>query len=191
MTDLDPRFDRAVAAFVAVHRADPAGRALAYHEGVAGWIARLDPCASTPLRLAAWCQHLRRWALPRTDFPAGRTGYMKWRSTLAMRHAAEAGDILRSVGYDDATAARVGELLTKKRLRSDPDAGTLEDAVCLVFLQQQAEDFAAAHPEDEVVRILKKTWDKMTVRGRAAAVALLPELPAGVGALLARATAST
>lgn len=191
MTDPDPRFQRAVAAFLSVHDTDPAGQARAYHEGVASWVARLEPGASEALRLAAWCQHLRRWALPRTDFAAGRAGYKLWRSTLARRHADEAGEILRDVGFDPATVARVGELLVKKRLRSDPEVGTLEDAVCLQFLQQQAEAFAAAHPEDKVVEILRKTWDKMTDRGRAAAVALLPDLPAGVRALVARATAST
>jgi hypothetical protein len=191
VNDPDPRFQRAVAAFTSVHDEDPAGQSRAYHEGVARWVARLEPEASVPLRLAAWCQHLRRWALPRTDFPAGRTGYKQWRSTLARRHADEAGEILRAVGWDEATVARVGELLVKKRLRSDAETGTLEDAVCLQFLQQQAEAFAAAHPEEKVVEILRKTWDKMTERGRTAALELLPELPAGVRALVARATAST
>ena len=191
MTDPDPRFARAVAAFTSVHDEDPAGQARRYHEGVAAWVLRLQPDASPALRLASWCQHLRRWALPRTDFPANRTGYKQWRSTLARRHAEEAGEILRGVGYEEATVARVGELLVKKRLRSDPEVGALEDAVCLVFLQQQAEAFAAAHPEAKVVEILQKTWDKMTERGRAAALEVSPDLPPGVRALVARAIAST
>jgi hypothetical protein len=187
----DPRFVRAVASFQAVHDEDPAGRARRYHEGVAAWVLRLTPGASDALRLASWCQHLRRWALPRTDFAAGRTGYKTWRSVLARHHAKQAGEILRAVGYGDDMVARVGELLVKKRLRSDPEVGALEDAVCLVFLQQQAEAFAAAHPEDKIIEILQKTWGKMTERGRAAAVEVLPELPPGVRALLARAIAST
>lgn len=191
MSAAEDRFERARAAFEAVHAEDPAGEALGYHAGVAQWIERLVPDAQESLRLAAWCQHLRRWALPRGDFPEGREGYRRWRSALSRQHAEEAAQILAGVGYDEAVVTRVGELLVKKRLQSDPEVGALEDAVCLVFLQQQAERFAAAHPEAKVVAILQKTWAKMTDAGRAAAHGILPQLPPAVQALVIRAIAST
>jgi hypothetical protein len=183
------RFAAAAAAFEAVHREDPAGQAVAYHAAMATWVDRLRPDASEALRLAARCQHLRRWALPRGDFPAGRAGYKKWRATLAMRHAEEAAAILRGVGYDHATAERVSKLLRKQGLRRDAEVQCLEDAACLVFLQQQLASFARVHPTDKVVDILQKTWTKMSDAGHAEALALLPALPPDVAAIVQRALA--
>lgn len=193
------RFEEAVAAFCAVHDEDP--RTLAgephsalYHRRLAHWVDALredDPAgAPEPLRLAAWCQHLRRWALPRTDFPEGLSGYKRWRSELARRHAAEAEEVLRAVGYGDETVARVRALLIKKGLRVDADVQTLEDAICLTFLENEYVDFAAKHPDDKVVDILAKTWKKMSPQGHAAALALAPALDAHHRALVERAVAS-
>src|SRR5258708_21957063 len=95
------------------HREDPrpaAGRARSYsswyHERLAAWVTRLAPDASEPLRLAAACQHIGRWTLPRTSFPDGLPGYKRWRSELARRHAGEAEAILRDVEYGDDVVSR-------------------------------------------------------------------------------------
>ena len=53
-------------------------------------------------------------------------------------------------------------------MRSDPDAQTLEDVACLVFLRYYAERFAAKHAGEKVLDILIKTQRKMSPRGRAA-----------------------
>ena len=37
-----------------------------------GAVLALDPEASEALRLAARCQHIRRWEIPRSSQPAGR-----------------------------------------------------------------------------------------------------------------------
>ena len=42
----------------------------------------------------ARAHHLRRWAIPRTDHPAGRAGYHRWRKALQALHADEAAAIL-------------------------------------------------------------------------------------------------
>src|SRR3712207_2932768 len=110
------RFARAVERIDAAHAEDPTaaysqGRAfpaeLLYAQRMDEWLGRLEPEASEALRLAVRCQHLRRWTIPRADFPMTRPGYLQWRSTLARFHAAQAGEILRGVGYDAGTVARV------------------------------------------------------------------------------------
>ena len=118
--------------------------------------------------------------MPRDSYPAGRDGYRRWRSDLGRFHAATAGEILREVGYEDAAVERVQALLRKERLKADPEVQLLEDVVCFVFLRHYLAPFAAQHEDEKVVKILRKTWRKMSERGRAAALdlALAPELRA-------------
>ncbi len=148
---------------------------------------RFAPAASEALRLAARCQHIRRWMIPRGRFPAGRTGYRSWRGTLATYHADTAAVILDDVGYDDATVSRVRALLRKEGLKSDPDVQALEDVACLVFLEHYLVEFVTEHDESKIVNILRKTWRKMSDRGRASALQL--DLTSGLRALVERAAA--
>lgn len=198
MSDAPSPFEAAAARFEAAHRADPRAvtrrgealpHAVAYHRALVAWLARLAPDAPEAVQLAARCQHLRRWTRPRADYPDGRAGYKRWRSDLARFHAEEAGEILATSGYDAAMIARVGELLTKRRLASDPDVQLLEDAICLTFLDTELADFAAKHDDDKLVDIVRKTWAKMTPRGHAAALALAERLPEREQRLLTRALA--
>jgi hypothetical protein len=192
------RFAAAVAQFDAVHRSDPRGDihgvpapyALHYHRRLANWIDQLAPDANESLRLAAHCQHLRRWALARSDFPEGRAGYKRWRKELAKKHASEAGAILEEVGYDQTTIDRVGELLLKKGLGSDDDTQLLEDAVCLVFVENELAAFAQKYDEEKLIRVLLKTKRKMSDNAQQRLLAMLPDLTAELQELLERALAS-
>ena len=95
-------------------------------------------------------------------------------------HAQVAGDILRDVGYDDTTIARVGALLKQESLKAEADAQALEDVVALVFLESYLAGFVSAHGEYDPAKfadILAKTAKKMSPRGRAAALTLIA-LPA-------------
>lgn len=183
----DSRFEEAARRFEAAHAEDPRGESAHYHQRLVFWVERFAPSASTALALAARCQHIRRWTIPRSTYDDGRTGYKRWRSELARFHAEEAGRILRDVGFDEATIARVGELLTKQRLKSDPEVQALEDAVCLVFLETELEAFATKHDEQKLIDIVKKTWVKMSPAGHDAALELSARLPDHVRALLTRA----
>ena len=129
-------------------------------------LERFAPDASEVVRLAVRCQHIRRWTVPRDSYPEGRDGYRRWRTDLGRFHAETASDILRQVGYDDATVGRVQALLRKERLKADPEVQLLEDVVCLVFLRHYLAPFAAQHADEKVVGILQKTWRKMSERGR-------------------------
>jgi hypothetical protein len=145
---------------------------LIYAKRMTDWLHRLEPAASVALQLAARAQHLMRWHIPRETFPKDRAGSIRWRTTLYDFHADRAAEVLRDVGYDDVTIARVRSLIRKQNLKSDPDAQTLEDVICLVFLENYFADFARDHDEEKLVKILRKTWRKMSDRGHAAAMKL-------------------
>ena len=98
-----------------------------------------------------------------------RIGYLTWRTTLYKFHADETSKILHETGYDDPTIAHVASLVRKDRIKTDPEAQTLEDVICLVFLENYFTDFAAEHNDQKVIGILQKTWKKMSDRGRAEA----------------------
>ena len=192
------RFDRAIERFDTANREDPnrevadgveQPKELLYARRMTATLDRFCPHASEPVRLVARCQHIRRWTIPRTDYPDGRDGYRRWRTDLARFHASTAGAILRDVGYDDATVARVESLLRKERLKTDLDVQLLEDVICLVFLAHYLSDFVPKQEEAKLLGVLRKTWPKMSNDGRRAALAL--DLAPDLRALVGRAVAST
>ncbi len=157
-------------------------------ERYARWVGRLDSAASEALRLAAHCQHLRRWEVPRTSYPEGRTGYLLWRSELAKFHAEKAAEILRAVGYEQSVIGEVTRINLKRGLRTNPDTQSMEDALCLSFLENEIEDFAAKHDDTKLLGIVRKTWRKMSDNAHSIA----RELPMSsrVSDLVARAIAA-
>ena len=143
-----------------------------YAQRLTGWVLRLCPEASEELRLAARCQHICRWEIPRGSYPMTRAGYLKWRANLKKFHAQKAGEILREAGYDETVIRRVQDLNLKKNFPNDPDGRVLEDALCLVFLQFQLADLAAKTAEDKTINALQKSWQKMSEAARAEALKL-------------------
>lgn len=147
-------------------------RELVYARWLTDWVLKLSPDASEELRLAARCQHLRRWEIPRSSYPMDRPGYLKWRADLKKFHAEKAGEILREVGYPESVITRVQELNLKKNFPADAECRVLEDALCLVFLEHQLTDFAAKTADDKVITALQKSWKKMTPAAHAEALNL-------------------
>lgn len=180
------------AAFVAIDTANadsPTGIEPRDAELAVDWVRRLrgDDVPET-LLLAARAHHVRRWEIPRSTYPAGRTGYLKWKRDLQQHHAAVVAPLLLAAGYGDADIARVQDLVRKRGLAAgDPDVQTLEDALCIVFLQTQFADLAARLEPDKMVDILRKSLRKMSDEGRAAALALEPALSDREKALLRQA----
>ena len=196
MTPNQTRFDQAIVRFDAANAQDPnieridghdVPKELLYAQRMTAWLDTIAPDAPESVRLAARCQHIRRWTIPRADFPAGRDGYLRWRAELARFHAETAAGILREVGYDEAMIAVVEGLLRKRQLKSDPDVQLLEDVICLVFLENYFADFSTQFDEAKVIDIVGKTWAKMSPRGHAAALELA--LSPGAAELVAKALA--
>ena len=150
----------------------PHPRELLYAQRLTDWVLRLCPDASEELRLAARCQHICRWEIPRHSYPMTRAGYLKWRADLKIFHARKAGEILGELGCGEDVVRRVQDLNLKKKFPADPEARVLEDALCLVFLEFQLASLAARTAEDKIVNALQKSWQKMTDAARAAALKL-------------------
>ncbi len=201
MTTASERFDLALAQFDAANAADPNremvdGRTrpkeLLYSERLTAMLARIAPDATEALRLAARCQHIERWTIPRATYPITRAGYQQWRTRLRDYHAERAGAILRDAGYDAASIARVASLIRKEALKTDAEAQTLEDVVALVFLESYLDDFVAKHPdydEAKFVDILRKAARKMSAQGRTAALTLISP-PAALAPVIRQALGS-
>lgn len=144
-------------------------RELVYAQWLTDWVLKLCPQASEELRLAARCQHLCRWQVPRESYPMTRAGYLQWREGLKKFHAEKAGEILKQTGYPSELIARVQSLNLKKNFPNDPEGRILEDALCLVFLEHQLADLANKTAEDKVINALQKSWKKMTPQAQALA----------------------
>lgn len=176
------RFERAIEAIDAANADDPEvlvvdgeprPKQQAHAELMTSWVRRLDPSASETQLLAARAHHLRRWSIPRSTYPDGRTGYLRWRTALKKQHATEVATILAEVGYDDESIERVQRIVRKEGLGSDPAVQTHEDALCLVFLSTQFDELADKLADDEkIIDILQKTAKKMSARGLELAGAL-------------------
>lgn len=145
---------------------------LIYAQWLTDWVLKLAPDASEALRLAARCQHLCRWMIPRSSFPMTKPGYLQWRHKLKQFHAERAGEILRAVGYSEDVILRVQNLNLKRHFPSDPESRILEDALCLVFLERQLADLLTRSTEEKVINALQKSWAKMSPAGQAAALKL-------------------
>jgi tRNAThr (cytosine32-N3)-methyltransferase len=180
----------------AAHDADPKrtpdGRAaeLVYADRMEAWVARLVPEATPLLRLAARCQHLERWSVPRSTFPLDRPGYLKWRQSLYRKQADRARELLLQAGVPAAEADEAAKWVAKTALKTTPGSQALEDAACLVFLENEIEAFAAQHadyPREKFIDILRKTWKKMSPAAQQAALGL--PLPPAIGALVHEAVA--
>ena len=185
------RYDAAVARFTAINSTDPDStqlegvctpKAVAHAARLADWIKRLAPDANEALRLAAHCQHIERWTTPRTEYPQGRQGYLKWRKDRAKFHAATATKILAELGYGESVIDEVRRINLKIGLGANSTTQTMEDALCLTFLQYEALEFAGKHDRNKVIAILRKTWVKLSAGGQQAALSLC--LPPAVRALL-------
>lgn len=150
----------------------PRPRELVYAERLTDWVLKLKPDASEALRLAARCQHICRWTIPRDTYERTKTGYLRWRTELKKFHAQKTGEILREVGYPDDVVTRVQGLNLKKDFPKDPDSRVLEDALCLIFLEHQFAELASRSTDEQMINALRKSWNKMTELARAEALKL-------------------
>ena len=144
------------------HKGKPYPKELLYAIRMSERLDLFKPASPDYLKLAARCQHIGRWEIPRSSYPMDKKGYLQWRNTLKFHHAKIAGDILTNCSYDAETIDQVKFLLLKKELAKNADTQTLEDVICLVFIQYYLDEFASKHEDEKVVDILRKTMKKMS-----------------------------
>lgn len=175
------RLEKTLAAFDAANLQDPNteivdGKTVAkewiYAQRMSAQLHKFCESPSEALQLATRSQHICRWKSPRSDYPMDRSGYKKWRLDLAQLHGEIAGGIMAKHGYDESMIARVKDLLLKRSLKRDDEVQALEDVICLVFIEFYLEDFASKHDEEKLIDIIRKTWNKMSEKGHAAALKL-------------------
>ncbi len=145
---------------------------LLYSQRMSQKLLQFKPDASRALQIAARAQHICRWKIARDEYPMDRVGYLKWRETLKKMHAEITADILKEVGYEDEFIERVSFLINKKLIKKNEESQTIEDVICLVFLDYYFEEFAEKHDDAKVIDILQKTWVKMSEEGHAEALKL-------------------
>jgi hypothetical protein len=184
-------YARARALIDAAHSTDPSRTPdgypaeLVYADRIEAWVARLVPGATPLLRLAARSQHLERWTVPRSTFPMDKPGYYAWRRSLYTKQAERARALLAEAGVAANEAAEVATWVSKAGLKTNLGSQALEDAACLVFLENEISAFAAQHadyPREKFVDILRKTWRKMSPAAQSAALSL--ELPPAIAGLV-------
>lgn len=170
----DFRIQRALSAFESIGRQDPRSvvvdgtvypRQLGEAQTLLDFVLQLNDNPSLPLFLACHCQHLGRFLSPRDAFPADRAGYKAWRTDASRRSAERAAAILTEMGFESETIEHVVRIVNKQGRATSADVQTMEDALCLAFLTLDAAEFTTRHDDDEMVRILKRSWLKMSDAG--------------------------
>lgn len=138
---------------------------LVHAERMTHWLGVLDPGADAAQRLAARAHHLRRWTRPRSDYPDGRAGYLRWRRDARAMHARELDRLLDTHGVASGVRADAVDIVAKKGLGTDPRVQTHEDALCLVFFELQGVS-TAGQLGDRAGAVVAKTLAKMSDAGR-------------------------
>lgn len=190
-------YQRARELIDSAHAADPKRTAangcaaeLVYADNMERWVVQVVPDATPVLRLAARCQHLERWTVPRASFPLDKPGYHAWRKSLYKKQADRARELLLQAGVPAIEAEEIATWVSKTGLKTNPGTQALEDAACLVFLDTEIPGFATLHPDytrEKYIDIIHKSWRKMSPRAHA--LALTIAFPPDVAALVQEATA--
>jgi len=164
------------------HKGQTISKELLYAHRMLSQLNQFQPNASEILKLAVYSQHIQRWKKPRQDYPADRSGYLRWRCELSIFHADIAANVLQHEGYPAIDCNRIKSLLQKQNLHSDTEAQCLEDVACLVFIEYYLWNFVQNHSANTLTnpantaaklrRILQKTWKKMSAKAHNSALKL-------------------
>lgn len=165
----------------------PQPKELVYGQRMSQCLHTFWPDSSEHLQIAVRAQHVKRWAIARSEYPEGKTGYLAWRKALGQLHAQTAKELMLANGYDMSDADQTAAIIRKEKLKSNPESQTLEDVACLVFLSYYFAPFAEKHSDEKIISILQKTWKKMSVTAQE--IALKAELPDHLSALVEQALA--
>ncbi|AOY89778.1 hypothetical protein BKP64_17240 [Marinobacter salinus] len=167
-------------------------REYAYSLHMTRWLFALETKPSEHMQIACRAQHIERWTMPRGDYEEGRKAYYQWRQACGRMHGRRAAEIMAECGYDAGQCEKTETILTKRELRNDADTQLLEDVACMVFLERYFAQFyeqKADYDREKWLRIVRRTWGKMSPRGHEAALKLAEGMPAHLLGLLQEALA--
>ena len=192
------RFTQALALFDAANAQDPnqdegQPKELLYAQRMTDMIARYAPEASEVAQLAVRAQHIKRWTVPRSNYPMTKEGYYAWRTGLYKFHAETAGELMKQAGYDDEVIEQVKMAVSKRGIKTNPDTQMMEDVTDLVFIEYYMLGFAGQHAEyseEKWLDIIRKTWNKMSDRAHTFATSGGIKLPEPLVPLILKAIAN-
>lgn len=158
-----------------------------YSQHMTRWLFKLENNPSELMQIACRAQHLERWVIPRNTYPKGLKGYYQWRTACNEMHGQRAAEIMAQSGYATEDCEHVAMVISKQALHHDADTQLLEDVACLVFLERYFAEFYEQNPdydEEKWLRIVSRTWAKMSERARAEGLKLASGLPEKLHQLL-------
>jgi len=201
MSPSQEQFEQAITLIDAANAEDPNEdfdgsktwpKELLYSRRMSDMLERYMPEADNVAKLAMRSQHIQRWKSPRDAFPMDRKGYHKWRTELYNFHAETAAGLLKQAGYSEEDMERVRQAVSKRGLKTNTDTQLVEDVAALVFIEHYMLEFVGKHPEydeDKWIRIILRTWNKMTERGQQFALSGAIKLPETLLPLIQKAVA--
>ena len=121
------RFEAAIEAIDEANSLDPnlvlhngknVAKELLYSRRMTETLFQYDQDPEETLQLAARGQHIKRWTIPRDEYPMDRKGYLKWRTKLKLMHANLIEAIMKEQGYETAAIDKVKLLINKNKLKT-------------------------------------------------------------------------
>lgn len=174
------QYQKAIAQIDALHNADPntvehdaqtVSAEWLYSERMLQILLLHTPSADYVLKLAAKCQHNKRWEIPRSTFEINKKGYYQWRAAIMEHQLAATTQALHQSGLEAADIELVCNALRSKNDKTHAQAAIIEDVACLVFIKWYLLDFASQFDVEKATVILKKTAAKMTDYG----ISIIPQ----------------
>jgi len=190
MSPNQQQFEQATALIDAANAEGP--KELLYSHRMSDMLGRYMPEADDAMKLAVRAQHIQRWKSPRDAFPMNRQGYHKWRSELYNFHAETAAGLLTQAGCSEDLIERVRKAVGKREPKTNLDTQLVEDIAALVFIEYYMQEFVDKHPEydeEKWLRIIRRTWNKMTDPGQKFALSGALKLPEPLIPLIQKAVA--
>ena len=184
------QFEQATALIDAANAEGP--KELLYSHRMSDMLGRYMPEADDAMKLAVRAQHIQRWKSPRDAYPMNRQGYHKWRTELYTFHAETAAGLLTQAGCSEDLIERVRKAVGKRDPKTNPDTQLVEDVAALVFIEHYMQEFVDKHPEydeEKWLRIIRRTWNKMTEQGKKFALSGALKLPEPLIPLIQKAVA--
>lgn len=189
-------FEKVIQLIDQAHAEDPSielvngesiSKELLYSTRMSDCLLEFFPSASELQQIGAKCQHLKRWEVPRDTYPMGKKGYYQWRTYLYDYQAEKAAEIMNECGYSKEAVEEVKAMVAKKQVKTNSSSQLLEDVACLIFIQFYLKDFAVDYEEEKLIKIIQRTWNKMSEQAQQFALKL--SLKDDVGQIIGKALA--